>query len=101
MEFFGSCNGLVLASSHDLRQVGEFVVVNLITGDYVEFLMFRHQSSHIYKRDSMVLGFGYDSVTDDYKVVAILFSYLHYVLLDPPDNFVYVYSLRDLILGGR
>ncbi|PWA84310.1 F-box associated interaction domain-containing protein [Artemisia annua] len=55
VEFLGSCNGLVLASSHDLRQVGEFVVVNLITGDYVEFLMFRHQSLPIFKRDSMVL----------------------------------------------
>ncbi|GKA26998.1 F-box associated domain containing protein [Tanacetum coccineum] len=88
-----SCNGLVLASGRNLRLLHTFIVFNPTTNDYVEFPMFRHD--WLYNPGNYFLtGFGYDSVTDDYKVVCI--SYFHCPRLIPPDKmFVHVYSLRS------
>ncbi|GKD05158.1 F-box associated domain containing protein [Tanacetum coccineum] len=81
--FIGSANGLVIASGYDHRRsFSTFVVLNLMTKDSVVLPNYmKHQ-----KRVEGALGFGYDSMTDDYKVVAIFHT--------KSSSNVYVYSLR-------
>ncbi|GKA03994.1 F-box associated domain containing protein [Tanacetum coccineum] len=79
----GSVNGLVLGSNlNNLLEVYTLTVLNPTTGDYVE-LPFHKQVN-----DFGMLGFGYDSVTDDYKVVHITGTHDYYW------NNVHVYRLR-------
>ncbi|GJX80866.1 F-box associated domain containing protein [Tanacetum coccineum] len=86
--YYGSCNGLVFMSTC----CGTLIILNPTTKEFVEF------PGHMMINDGDVdtmYGFGYDSVTDDYKVVTI--SYFHnYYLIAPHDNMiVHVYSLNS------
>ncbi|KAI3698399.1 hypothetical protein L2E82_41915 [Cichorium intybus] len=88
----GSCNGLVLVSGHDFASV-HIVVLNPTTGEFVECQHPIMRTLVDFLEIEIMYGFGYDSVTDDYKVVTI--SYFHNSYLIPPDNMsIHVYSLR-------
>ncbi|KAK1410248.1 hypothetical protein QVD17_36783 [Tagetes erecta] len=62
----GSSNGLVCVSPRDV----EFVVTNPSTGEFRKLpkVPYTHETETL--KDVVCLGFGYDSSTDDYKVVA-------------------------------
>ncbi|PWA60942.1 F-box associated interaction domain-containing protein [Artemisia annua] len=79
----GSANGLVLATGYkNLNGKGWTVLaLNLTTKDYVELPIASRKDFFGFK------GFGYDSVSDDYKVV-VFSRFEHY------NGDVYVYSLR-------
>ncbi|GJT45842.1 hypothetical protein Tco_0954557 [Tanacetum coccineum] len=87
--FIGSANGLVIASGYDHRRsFSTFVVLNLMTKDSVVLPNYmKHQ-----KRVEGAPGFGYDSMTDDYKVVAIFHT--------KSSSNVYVYSLGTYIVDA-
>ncbi|KAI3669207.1 hypothetical protein L6452_40434 [Arctium lappa] len=89
-KILGSCNGLVLAKDED----GTIFLLNPTTQEISELLVF---PSALPLGESFVMyGFGYDSSSDDYKVVSISFwdtDNEH----NPncTDMFVSVYSLRN------
>lgn len=83
--YCGSCNGLVLVYLRWRNDNYRPVLYNPITKEFLELPLF----------DDLVaiknmMGFGYDSVTDDYKVVTITYYGL-----------VQVYIVFELIIGGR
>nr|GFA03073.1 hypothetical protein [Tanacetum cinerariifolium] len=63
--FIGSANGLVIAGYDHSTIFSTFVVLNLITNDFVELpnAIEKHQ-----RGVEDALGFGYDSIADDYKL---------------------------------
>ncbi|CAH1415070.1 unnamed protein product [Lactuca virosa] len=89
----GSCNGLVLVSANTFASVHVLVVLNPTTKEFVELPASDYEMINASSEIEIMYGFGYDSLTDDYKVVTI--SYFHYNYLIPPDDMaVHVYSLR-------
>ncbi|KAI3713767.1 hypothetical protein L1987_72353 [Smallanthus sonchifolius] len=92
--FHGSCNGLVLGSADDFVNAHSLIVLNPTTKEFVELPESDYEMINNLLEIDIMYGFGYDSLTDDYKVVTI--SYFHYNYLIPPDNMsVHVYSLRN------
>lgn len=92
--FHGSCNGLVLCSSDDFVSDHSLVVFNPTTKDMIELPQSSYEKINNLLEIDIMYGFGYDSVSDDYKVVTI--SYFHYNYLIPPDSMsVHVYSFRS------
>ncbi|GLT40833.1 hypothetical protein SLA2020_149380 [Shorea laevis] len=87
----GSCNSLILLSSHY-----NIILWNKFSGDY-QLIPYPEiiSSEPYYKEDSMFLlyGLGYDSVDDDYKIVQIIwFCCVNHCL----SKFEFkVYSLRN------
>ncbi|PWA88575.1 F-box associated interaction domain-containing protein [Artemisia annua] len=80
MSILGSVNGLVLASAYNNLHNNDYYtlfVLNLTTNDYVELPI--SSKSQFFG----ISGFGYDSVSDNYKIVTMEF-----------DENVYVYNLR-------
>ncbi|XP_071703541.1 F-box/kelch-repeat protein At3g06240-like [Rutidosis leptorrhynchoides] len=86
----GSCNGLILLSAfRDDSDHETLVVLNPTTREFVEFPDCDLEGHQIVS--CIMRGLGYDSVTDDYKVVTIN----HLVNLNGADIMcVHVYSLR-------
>lgn len=90
---YGSCNGLVLVSARNSDGVHSLVVLNPTTREIVELAESNNEVISNSSEIEIMYGFGYDSLTDDYKVVTI--SYFHNYYLIPPDSmYVHVYSLR-------
>ncbi|KAK9052806.1 hypothetical protein SSX86_029436 [Deinandra increscens subsp. villosa] len=90
----GSCNGLVFGSIDDFIGNNSLVVLNPTTNELIELPESGYEMLNNLLEIDIMYGFGYDSVTDDYKVVTV--SYFHYNYLIPPDNMsVHVYSLRN------
>uniref|UniRef100_UPI001CB94836 F-box/kelch-repeat protein At3g06240-like n=1 Tax=Erigeron canadensis TaxID=72917 RepID=UPI001CB94836 len=87
LEFNGSCNGLVLIS-HKFH-FDALVVFNPTTGESVQL----PQSDYFDVEPWRIShGIGYDSVTDDYKVITLT------TFKDEENNFTnfaFLYSLRD------
>ncbi|XP_071705138.1 F-box/kelch-repeat protein At3g06240-like [Rutidosis leptorrhynchoides] len=87
----GSCNGLVLVSTlNSQKNHSIFVLLNPTTREFTEISMpdYSYKVTYNIKKRLIMVGFGYDSVTDDYK---ILYNYLY--SLDC--MYVYAYSLRS------
>nr|GEV63754.1 dynamin-related protein 5A [Tanacetum cinerariifolium] len=78
----GSVNGLVLASAYKDAHYKDYTlaILNLTTKDYVDLPSSLH--NHFFG----MIGFGYDSVSGDYKVV-VFSRYEHY------NGDVYIYNL--------
>ncbi|KAK9052805.1 hypothetical protein SSX86_029435 [Deinandra increscens subsp. villosa] len=86
--FHGSCNGLILVSGHDVDGGHTLLVINPVTTELLEI----PETDYDFPSIDIVFGFGYDSVTDDYKVVTISFSPPEEI---PPDEVsMDVYSLK-------
>ncbi|XP_071705117.1 F-box/kelch-repeat protein At3g06240-like [Rutidosis leptorrhynchoides] len=87
----GSCNGLVLLSFYNfnLRYTRTLSVLNPTTRDLIRLpqVVYNQTSSDLF-------GFGYDSLTDDYKVVTIRLYNDYDTNFSAGKKFVYVYSLR-------
>ncbi|XP_071738955.1 F-box/kelch-repeat protein At3g06240-like [Rutidosis leptorrhynchoides] len=77
----GSCNGLLL-----VHRLDDLRLVNPTTGKILKIPYFSDRYNDAY-------GVGYDSVTDDYKVITI--SRMTVPHSDPRSHFVNVYSLRN------
>ncbi|GKA47854.1 F-box associated domain containing protein [Tanacetum coccineum] len=96
--FHGSCNGLVFASVWDSYNVHVFVIFNPTTRDLVELPKPGNESRNVYNVHKLY-GFGYDSVTDDYKSVAISFEDYNCLFRryhrDDKMTLVNVYSLKS------
>ncbi|PWA58087.1 F-box associated interaction domain-containing protein [Artemisia annua] len=91
-----SCNGLVCVSTHNWDvDKNTLVILNPTTRDFVEFpdcsIQMINNPWNIYYR---LYGFGYDCLTDDYKVVVIRYSQLHELFL-PDSMCVHVFCLRN------
>ncbi|XP_076895722.1 F-box/kelch-repeat protein At3g06240-like [Bidens hawaiensis] len=92
--FHGSCNGLVLGGKDDAIDTHSLVVVNPTTSEFVEVPEPGCETLSNTLDIDIVYGFGYDALSNDYKVVSV--SYYHYSYLIPPeDMFVHVYSVRN------
>ncbi|KAJ0427924.1 putative F-box domain-containing protein [Helianthus annuus] len=92
--FHGSCNGLVLCSTDDCINCHSLVVFNPTTRELVTIPESGYDVISNLLEIDIMYGFGYDSVTDDYKVVTV--SYFHYnYLVAPGDMCVCVYSLGE------
>ncbi|XP_024961006.1 F-box/kelch-repeat protein At3g06240-like [Cynara cardunculus var. scolymus] len=90
---YGCCNGLVLVSAHNFDGLHSLVILNPTTREIMELPESNYEVISNRSEIEIVYGFGYDSLTDDYKVVTI--SYFHNHHLIPPDTMsVHVYSLR-------
>lgn len=92
LKLCGSCDGLVLVSTFNNNN-GTHVVLNPTTREFEElpdsgFYKMDHENFLIYTME----GFGYDFVTDDYKVVIITFFRNNEDL--PVSVFVHVYSIQ-------
>ncbi|XP_071738613.1 F-box protein CPR1-like [Rutidosis leptorrhynchoides] len=74
-DILGSCNGLVLAND----RFRDLYVVNPTTEKTLKHLVGKHWDT--------TYGFGYDSSTDDYKIIS--------VPINPVTKFVSMYSLRN------
>ncbi|KAI3812547.1 hypothetical protein L1987_17257 [Smallanthus sonchifolius] len=71
-----------------------FYFKNPTTREFIELPESSYEMINNLLEIDIMYGFGYDSLTDDYKVVTV--SYFHYNYLIPPDNMsVHVYSLRN------
>nr|GEV91412.1 hypothetical protein [Tanacetum cinerariifolium] len=96
--FHGSCNGLVFASVWDSYSVHVFVIFNPTTRDLVDLPKPGNESRNVYNVHKLC-GFGYDSVTDDYKSVAISFEDYNCLFRryhrDDKMTLVNVYSLKS------
>ncbi|KAL4570290.1 hypothetical protein LXL04_025942 [Taraxacum kok-saghyz] len=89
----GSCNGLVLLTTHHDFTCFQLVVLNPTTGEFLKSQNPVMKSRTDFLEIEIMYGLGYDSVTDDYKVVIV--SYFHNHGIIPPDNMsVHVHSLR-------
>ncbi|KAI3713768.1 hypothetical protein L1987_72354 [Smallanthus sonchifolius] len=84
--FCGSCNGLVLVSAQDNFGDLNLIVLNPMTSGFVQLPDSRYSILDHWRKTDFVFGFGYDSMTDDYKVVTVSFF--------RTDLEVYVYSLK-------
>lgn len=94
--FHGSCDGLVLGSADcgGFDCVHTLVVLNPTTSEIVKLPESGYEMIDNLIEVDIIYGFGYDSLTDDYKIVTI--SYFHYNDLIPPDVMsVHVYSLKS------
>ncbi|KAJ0798488.1 putative F-box domain-containing protein [Helianthus annuus] len=90
-EILGSCNGLLLAKDEN----NTMFVMNPMTQDLWKvplcpFAPVYEEYEEVYVR----YGFGYDSSTDDYKIVSMSF-WTPYSYHDSKETFVCVYSLRN------
>ncbi|KAI7729564.1 hypothetical protein M8C21_028012 [Ambrosia artemisiifolia] len=89
----GSCNGLLLATDEN----DAIFVMNPMTQDLWEVPLcpfappYEHEASYVV----LVYGFGYDSSTDDYKIVSISFSHFHIMDHHIKETYACVYSLRN------
>ncbi|XP_076946063.1 F-box/kelch-repeat protein At3g06240-like [Bidens hawaiensis] len=91
--FHGSCNGLVLVSGHDVDGGHRLVVVNPTTNVFLEVPESCFDIVDELREIDIVYGFGYDSVSDDYKVVTVSFYNNEEEVNDVENIFVHVYSL--------
>ncbi|XP_076895718.1 F-box protein At3g07870-like [Bidens hawaiensis] len=92
--FHGSCNGLVLVSGHDVDGGHRLVVLNLTTKVFLEIPESGFDIVDELREIDIVYGFGYDSVSDDYKVVTVSFYNNEEEVNDIENIFVHVYSLK-------
>ncbi|KAI7727254.1 hypothetical protein M8C21_033382 [Ambrosia artemisiifolia] len=93
-EIFGSCNGLLLAKDEN----DTIFMINPTTQDLwkVPLCPFAPPPDEEYEEEVYVTyGFGYDSSTDDYKIVSISFWHHHSMQHDSSETFASVYSLRN------
>ncbi|XP_071731222.1 F-box/kelch-repeat protein At3g06240-like [Rutidosis leptorrhynchoides] len=91
-EILGSCNGLLLANDkyHNLYLVNPLTRKSLIVPDFDPSM---DNSWNMYPTDETTNKFGYDSSTDDYKVISI--PYNGVPDSDPDTKFARMYSLRN------
>ncbi|XP_076947330.1 F-box/kelch-repeat protein At3g06240-like [Bidens hawaiensis] len=92
--FHGSCNDLVLVSGHDVDGGHTLIVLNPSTWVFFEVPDSGFDIIDEMREIHIVFGFGYDSVTDDYKVVTVSFYNNDEVVNDVENIFVHVYSLK-------
>ncbi|XP_071705134.1 F-box/kelch-repeat protein At3g06240-like [Rutidosis leptorrhynchoides] len=87
----GSCNGLVLVLSLDSQKKNAaLVLLNPTTREFIEISEpdYSYKETDIIKDRLIMTGFGYDSLTDDYKIT---FNYL----ISFGCMYVHVYSFRS------
>ncbi|XP_076908591.1 F-box/kelch-repeat protein At3g06240-like [Bidens hawaiensis] len=92
--YLGSCNGLVLVSGHDVDGGHRLVVLNPTTNVFLEVPESGFDIVDELREIDIVYGFGYDSVSDDYKVVTVSFYNNDEEVNDVENIFVHVYSLK-------
>ncbi|XP_071705135.1 F-box/kelch-repeat protein At3g06240-like [Rutidosis leptorrhynchoides] len=86
----GSCNGLVLVSSVDSQKKYALVLFNPMTRELTEIGLpsYRYDETDFVRNRFIMIGFGYDSLTDDYKITL-------YFLISLDCMIVHVYSLKS------
>ncbi|KAJ0811710.1 putative F-box domain, galactose oxidase/kelch, beta-propeller, F-box associated interaction [Helianthus annuus] len=92
--FHGSCNGLVLASADDFDGAHSLIVINPTTRECIQVPESGYDVVDKLLQVEIKYGFGYDPLTDDYKVVTVSYFHHNYMML-PRTMSVHVYSLRD------
>nr|XP_043607812.1 F-box/kelch-repeat protein At3g06240-like [Erigeron canadensis] len=95
--FYGCCNGLVLVSVFNREFGHNLVLINPTTKESLDLpactlegILNKMMVIHV------MYGFGYDSVTDDYKVIALIY-FSSYDKAIQDIHYVSVYSLRSNI----